>query len=423
VTKRHTGKTARSRWLVLLAATAVTLGVTACGSSGGTTASTGSTSSGPLKLSSPVKLAFFWQIQGESPTALNDAQYGALLAVSQINAAGGIGGQPVTWKRYSANISDIQGSISQFLSAAADHPNAIIGIGGSSQLQALERYIAQAQIPTLQMAGADDTYRYGYPGVSKYVYGIAPANDAVILAHVNYATKTLGLKRLGLMCTDEAYGLGACKVAVQDLAAEGLTPVVERDYSPTATDLTPQVLAMKAAHIDGLLQFGFPAPEALQVIQFKQNGLDVPQIQDSSFPFAVDANLVPAADLANDVSAVIPNCNVSPDSTNPGLAQFYKVYENKYHIAPDPYSYEAYDYIYLLKQTIEEAGSDSPAAITQELSTITVTPQDGIVCYPELHADGSHFLGHIATILKYTAQGTPEVISTIETAPTSQYGS
>jgi ABC-type branched-subunit amino acid transport system substrate-binding protein len=138
---------------------------------------------------------------------------------------------------------------------------------------------------------------------------------------------------------------------------------------------------------------------------------------DSSFPYAIAGGGITGAELAK-VTDVVPACDVEASGGGVGLKAFYAAYEKMWHAMPDPYSYEAYDYVYLIKAAIEAGKSAAPTAVNAELSKITVTPAQGIVCFPSLHSDGSHFLGHLVSVLKYASNGSATVLQTITTPGT-----
>jgi branched-chain amino acid transport system substrate-binding protein len=399
------GDAARKKPLRLIAVGAVLVCLAACGSSGSASSGgSGQSSGGTGKLNQPISLALFWQVAGESPNADNTTQDGAQLAIDQINAAGGIGGKPVKWTRYPANSSDPQQSLQLFLQAAAAKPTALIGVYGTDQMAALEPSIARYQIPILSL---ETINRYGSPGTSQWVWGSSDERDTAIQKHVDFATQVLGLKHLGIMNTNESYGLYGASVAQKVLQQEGLKPFAVRSYSTTATDLTPQVLAMKGA--DGVLEFGYPDQEALQLKQFQQQGIDIPSIDDLGLSYAVAAKTVTGSLLSNAYGSEQP-CIVAPNSTAPGIASFYAAYQAKWNAVPSAGSVQAYDWVYFLKAAVDAVLKSGKSLTNQTLNdalgTVTATSaSNGIICVATMHADGSHFTVHQETISKYSADG------------------
>ncbi|HEY2565010.1 MAG TPA: ABC transporter substrate-binding protein, partial [Acidimicrobiales bacterium] len=53
------------------------------------------TASAASSSKSPVTIGLLWDIKGESSVDINDYQNGAMLAVKQLNKAGGVGGRKV----------------------------------------------------------------------------------------------------------------------------------------------------------------------------------------------------------------------------------------------------------------------------------------------------------------------------------------
>jgi branched-chain amino acid transport system substrate-binding protein len=89
----------------------------ACGDDGGsgTSASARTGSGGALELSEPLRITGLVEVSGESAAAVDYFDNGFRLAVDEINADGGIGGQEIEYTRVPLPVFDPARAQSQFL--------------------------------------------------------------------------------------------------------------------------------------------------------------------------------------------------------------------------------------------------------------------------------------------------------------------
>jgi ABC-type branched-subunit amino acid transport system substrate-binding protein len=354
------------------------------------------------------------EIVGESPIAVNSFHYGASMAVDQINKAGGIGGQQVQYVRFPISPLDPQQANAAYLKALDQNPTIIMGLpGAGTLLAAVSPNVERGGIPVLDVSPGDDTTRFGAKGASQYAWMMEPYTPATAAVSTQFVIQDLGAKKVGLMGTNEVYGSGGIASSKQVLSAAGLQPFAVRQYSPTASDLTPEVLAMKGA--DAVLDWGYPNPLAVQLNQFQQNGLNIPTLSGGSSAIVADNKLATGASIAKLYGAL--TCNPSGASSG-ALATFASAYQQRWGEKASEESGSAYDTVYVAKAAIEAAGSTDPAAINNALSKITLT--DHIVCSTKYHADGAHNLDHDITISSWSSDGSSKVVKTLTTPDLAQ---
>ena len=318
--------------LIALALLAAACGSSKKTSSSATTAGGSATtaSGGGLKLSKPVKVVLLAEIVGESAIAINGYWYAAQIAVDQINSAGGIGGQQVQLVRYPASPLDPQNTNAAYLKALDQNPTAIIGLpGGGTQLAGVLSNVNRGGIPLLIAALGDNTVWYGSKGGSQYAWFMEQDTSSVAQAGTNYFIQDLGDKKLAFMGTNEGYGNASLIGFKAALSAAGLQPVAIEQYSPVATDLTPQVQAVKGA--DAVPNYGYPNPVGVSLTQFQQNGLSVPMVSGGSSFIVVQQK------LSTNISKLYASTACNPTgSTDPAMQSFVKTYESRFNETPRP---------------------------------------------------------------------------------------
>jgi branched-chain amino acid transport system substrate-binding protein len=168
---------------------------------------------------------------------------------------------------------------------------------------------------------------------------------------------------------------------------------------------------MKGA--DGVFDWGYPNPVAVQLNQFVQNGISIPTMTDVSIDVAISGGLVKGQALAN--AYVSQPCDLNAPSYSPKLADFVSKYKAKYGNVPSQNASWAYDGVMLAVAAIEAAKSTSHSAINDELGTITYPGTCGTY-----HADGANILSHQSVISKWNAAGQDQVVYQPTSPPQSK---
>jgi branched-chain amino acid transport system substrate-binding protein len=385
----------------LFAVAALTLAVTACGDDDDSDSATDSGDNGgdsdsgggggELSLDEPITIAGAVEVAGESDAAVDSFDNGFQLAINQINEAGGIGGQEITYDRVPLSISDGSRATSQFLEAVDMEPSVIVGLPSNVQHGYLKTNIDRAQIPVVSISPMGEDSYFGNPQGSEFLWSVPTYSSAISHAGTRFLVEELGAESVGLMGTNEAYGNSSIAGSEAELEDLGLEAADVRQHAPDATDLTTDVLAM--SEVDAIADWDYPNPLSVILKQLQQNDLDVPIISGESASLVVDNELATGEAIDNLYSAA--PCSPATEDT-PALADFR----------------QAYVAIYIVKAAIEEAGSADPADINAALDGLAVS--EGVACAPEYQADGAHVFGHTVTIIEFAADGSKTVAATLE---------
>lgn len=370
----------------------------ACSSNSASSSTTGGASSS----GSAIKLGLLWQVKGEGAYGQDDYQNGALLAIDQINAAGGVNGKKITWFREPADPTDNQQTLSSFLSAVGQNPTAMIGIVAPTQIQAISSKITAAGIPVLATTTSDTFDAYGAASGSKDLWFVGASNPALAEFGTNYLVQDLKLNKIGLMGTNESYGTEGVTFATSALSAAGLKPFASTPYSPSATDLTQQVLAQKGA--DAVVDWGYPNTVGVQLNQFVQNGITIPTMASDGVDTTVASGLAKGPALAN-LYASQP-CDLTSPSYSKTLSSFVSAFKAKYGYLPSQNAAWTYDGVNIAVAAVKKAGSTSPSAVNDAMAKVSVPG----ACSTTYQADPAHFMGHSEEISKFSSDGTTTVV-------------
>lgn len=390
----------RRPWLLIPLIALLVIGA-ACSSDDGGTDAGGTTPAGDGNLDGPLRLGFLWEITGESAVAIDDSQNGAVLAVDELNAQGGVGGHPIEYDRTPASCLDSQALRGQYLSAVDKDPDVLIGPGCSAQA-AIARDITAAEIPVLIPTQPSPEILAGAPGGSDWEFLMASPGPQFGADGGRYAVEQLGGKRIALINSNDASNTQAAAAFKAAAEAAGGEVVVERQMAPTDTDLTEQVISAKTANVDVVAIWTYPSPTVVFVKQLEQNGVTAPIVSATSAAIAVQNGLLSGPAIAKLNVALA--CSPGAVGQTPALAAFTQAYQDRYGKIPSANAAYAYDAVKVAAAAATKAGSTDTEALKESLSSDTFPG----ACSPEYKADGANVLGHSSVVALYDG-GQPKI--------------
>jgi branched-chain amino acid transport system substrate-binding protein len=327
----------------------------------------------------PIHLAAIFSTSGRYAPLGGPERDAVLLAVDQINAAGGINGRPVD-----IDVVDDQGrpDIASQL-ATQEIGKGVVGIVGGTSTDcsaAIARVANDAKIPEFYTTPSSEVWNTR-SGVAKYVFETNPNNAIEAPALLDFATKKLGAKKIAVIHDENAYGSEGAKI-VEGLAKDhGVDIVTDQSYPGASTDFTAQLVAIKNAGADTIVLWGAAAAPPLIVRGIRQLGLKVNVIGSNGI---VSNLFLKVAGAAGD--GVYSDTNI--DYTHPTAAQkpFLDAYHAKYKARPANFAAYAYDGVALLAyaiRTSKQTGSEGIISALESMKPLPLivgtyhfTPQD-----------------------------------------------
>jgi len=210
------------------------------------------------------------------PSSSNGKSYaqGGAAAVAMLNAQGGIGGRKVRLA-----VCDSQGVEQQAVICAKrlmsqDHASVLIGAGSTPQTIAISPTAAAGRVPLFAMCGGQSAYTPVKPWIFK---GLAGNPDQVPPAFV--LAKARGWKRIAIIHDNSAYGKDIEQFMQHEAAAMGATLVANEVYAPTDIDFTAQVLRIRDAKPDVVMNYALTVPAGAAIAKkLLQLDVDAPNI-------------------------------------------------------------------------------------------------------------------------------------------------
>ncbi len=304
----------------------------------------------------PIKVGALLAVTG--PAALLGAPEARTLEmrVQELNARGGVGGRTIQLV-----IKDTGGSPEKAVSFARqlieeEKVFAIIGPSTSGESMAVKGIAEEGKTLLLSLAAAEAIVNPVLP----HVFKVAP-KDSLAVELIFQRMQRMGVTRLGLLSSNTGFGKGG-KEQVEKLAPQyGLSLLVNEVYDKNATDLTAEVVKMKAAGVQALLNWSIEPAQSIVLKNARQIQLAVPLFQSHGFAnvqyakaagSAAEGVIFPASRIV--VADQLPAGNPQ----KPVVEAYRKAYEARYKEDVSTFGGHAWDAFGILVKAIEQVGPD-----------------------------------------------------------------
>ncbi len=339
-----------------------------------------------------------------SPNTGALAVYGAAvttavdLAVSEINAAGGINGQQITVINTDDQFDPTE-TLNAFNSLVSQGVGLIVGSVTSGCTSAITGAANEEGVVLLTPSATADTITTEDDYVFRACYA-----DGFQGAIAAYYAKQAGYTDVGVVyCAADTYSKGLYDSFSAAAATYGLNiKAVESTASLDVQDYTNQFAAMASSGV----QFVY-APYYYDVIgpyivtQARAAGYNGIIMGADGYDGTPDY-VVEGADLTAFNNVYWTN-HYDPADTDPAVQKFVAAYQAKFNSTPNAISALAYDAVYMYKAAIEKAGSADPKAVRDALADTSVV-YTGVTGVFSLDKSGTPAKG--AAILSFASDGT-----------------
>ncbi len=244
------------------------------GSAAGAAALSGSLARPAIAASEPIRIGYLPALTGASSSTGIAGNRGTVLAVNEINAAGGVNG-----RKLELIVRDTQSDPTKAVDAAAEltrkqHVQVISGPLNSGEALAATPLIARIGVPQLDPCWVDALI-----DVKKYplAFRNAPDNQQIGAATGHYVMDVLKLKQVAVIGDTTGYGTASVSTYVPMLKGRGADIVYSGNTDASNPDLKPELLRMRSAGAQVIMPWSVNAGFLSRIINTRgEMGWDVP---------------------------------------------------------------------------------------------------------------------------------------------------
>lgn len=313
---------------------------------------------------------------GSSPMGVS-MRDGAKLAVTEINAKGGVLGRQIELIERDDEAKNERGvQIAQEL-INKEKVVAALGYINSGVALASQRFYQEAKIPVMNnVATASVITKQFADQPDNYVFRNS-ANDTIQSAMI--VDEVIGRRKyskVAILADSTNYGQLGREDLEKALAAKGIKAVAIEKYNIKDVDMTPQLLKAKEAGAEVVITYGI-GPELAQIANgMVKLGWKVPMMGSWTLSMG---NFIDNAGKNAD-GALMPQTFIQEANT-PKRKSFIEAYQKAYKVdrIPSPVSAaQGYDSVYLLAAAIAQAKSTEGPKVREALEDLKA-PIEGVV--------------------------------------------
>jgi branched-chain amino acid transport system substrate-binding protein len=304
----------------------------------------------------PLRIGAVLAVTGPAAFIGEPERKAIVLLQEQINAAGGINGRSIE-----VIIYDSEGDPTKAVTATKrliELDNVLAIVGPSTTGEALAAYplVERAKVAMVSGVGSSALTHPVKPWVFRPVVG----NDVVVTKVLQHMKK-LGHVKVATVTPAIAYGEDARSEFVAAAPKLGVQVVAQETYRTADTDMTAQLLRVKASGANAILSWNVHPSAALLVKNAKQLGLDIavyhthgwssPRYLQLAGP-ASNGNLVPSPKVN------LPDALAANDPQRALILRFRDQFRSKHNEEVEYFAGIGYDTLLVVAESIRRGASD-----------------------------------------------------------------
>jgi branched-chain amino acid transport system substrate-binding protein len=327
-----------------------------------------------------IKLAVLQELSGAGATAGTNAKNGMLLAVKEINAAGGILG-----KQIETLVSDTQSNpgVAKGLATKAvdDGVFAVMGPTFSGSIMVSMAETKRAEIPNFTGGEAASITQQGNP----YIFRSSFTQTTAMPKAARYIANNLKAKTVAVLFVNNDFGKGGRDSFAKAAEAAGLKVVADISTESGQVDWSAPVLKAKQSNADAVFVYTNEEESARALRELRKQGWAKPIVGETTLTGQKVIEL--AGEAAN---GAVAHVGLTVDAPIPTMRAFRAKFEKEYKYVSDHNGIKGYTSVYMLKAGIEKAGKLDRIAVSKALHglSISASKEPGVIMDVTIDANG-----------------------------------
>jgi len=327
----------------------------------------------------PIKIANIVELSGAGATSGTNFRDGMLLAVKEINAAGGILGHPIE-----TSTADTQSNpgVAKGLAQKAvdDDVFAVFGPVFSGSIMVSMTETRRAGIPNFTGGEAAAITKQGNP----FIFRTSFTQDTAMPKIARYLASGLKAKTIALIYVNNDYGKGGRDSLAKALEPLGIKLVAEVSTEQNQVDFSAAVLKAKQSNADAIFVYLNEDESARALRELRKQGVNKPLVGETTLVGQKVIEL--AGDAAN---GAVAHVGLTVDAPIPAMRAFRARFDQAYHYIPDHNGIKGYTGVYILKAAIEKVGRLDRKAVAQALHGMKISAAKNPGVIMDVAVDGN----------------------------------
>jgi branched-chain amino acid transport system substrate-binding protein len=304
------------------------------------------------------------EVSGNGAVSGTNFRDGALMAIDEINAKGGI-----LKRKINAPVSDTQSnaaiSRAQVQKAIDGNPYVILGPVFSGSVKVNMQLAQAAEIPQIVGAEAAEITQMGNP----YVFRTSFGQQMSMPKMAAFVANGMKAKTVAFLWVNNDYGKGGRDVFFQEMKERGIKIVADVSTESGQVDFAADIVKMKASNADVMFIYTNEEECARVLREARKQGVSTPIIGETN---VISQKVI---DLAGGTAeGVKGHVGLTADAPIPAVQAFTGRFQKRYNYVPDHNGLKGYMGVYAVKYATEKLGKFDPKALAKSLHGMTITP-------------------------------------------------
>jgi branched-chain amino acid transport system substrate-binding protein len=308
-----------------------------------------------------IKIGEYASLTGKEAAFGQSSHKGTLLAVEELNAAGGVLGRQI--ELVTEDDQTKQGESATIVKKLISREKVVGILGEVASMRSLEAApICQAyRTPMISPSSTNPKVTE----IGNYIFRVCFIDPFQGTVMAKFAKETLNLRRVALLTSvSSAYSVGLAKYFKERFVADGGEIVIEQKYTEGDKDFNAQLTAIKAAGVDGIFVPGYYTEAALICRQARELEMTMPLFGGDGWE---------APELIAIGGSAVEGCyystHYSPQVDTPAVRAFVAKFQARFDgETPDAMAALGYDSAKVMVDAIRRAGSTDGPAIRDALA-------------------------------------------------------
>jgi len=304
------------------------------------------------------------EVSGNGAVSGTNFRDGALMAIDEINAKGGI-----LKRKINAPVSDTQSnaaiSRAQVQKAIDGDPYVILGPVFSGSVKVNMILAQQAEIPQITGAEAAEITQMG----NDYIFRTSFGQQMSMPKMAAFVAQGMKAKSVAFLWVNNDYGKGGRDVFFQEMKARGIKIVADVSTESGQVDFAADVVKMKASNADVMFIYTNEEECARVLREARKQGVKQPIIGETN---VISQKVI---DLAGETAeGAKGHVGLTADAPIPAVQAFTDKFQKRYKYVPDHNGLKGYMGVYAVKYATEKLGKFDRKALAKSLHGMTITP-------------------------------------------------
>ena len=304
------------------------------------------------------------EVSGNGAVSGTNFRDGALMAIDEINAKGGI-----LKRRINAPVSDTQSnagiSRAQVQKAIDGDPYVILGPVFSGSVKVNMLLAQQAEIPQMTGAEAAEITQMG----NDYIFRTSFGQQMSMPKMAAFVALGMKAKSVAFLWVNNDYGKGGRDVFLKEMAARNIKIVADISTESGQVDFAADIVKLKASNADALFIYTNEEECARVLREARKQGVKQPIIGETNVISQKVIEL--AGDTANGVKGHV---GLTADAPIKAVLEFRDKFQKRFKYLPDHNGIKGYTAVYAVKHATERLGKFDRKALAKSLHGMTITP-------------------------------------------------